>query len=161
MNVHKQLRKVYGENVCTACGKSWEDGDEVPVCDDEHPRVEHDHSIEAIKKHIGLTPGTVYHRNKAGETKAAEPEFSCWLMLSANGFAMVGYARNYSEALALAHRWAGNKVTEVRQWLDQKAPAEIEKPYLELSPYLVKSLDIAHGQTLLKIVSPVYFKKVA
>lgn len=148
MNTHKKLRKVYGENVCTACGKSWEDGDEVPICDDEHPRVE--------RVAITLPPLIPTAR-----TRVPDPEFSCWLMLSASGFAMVGYARHYGEALELAHRWAGSRVVEVRQWVERKAPVDISKPYLELSPKVVKELDIAHGQSFIKIVSPVHFKRVA
>lgn len=160
MNTHKKLRKVYGENVCTACGKSWEDGDEVPVCDRPFPEVVHDNSIEAIKKYIGLTPGYVSHGHDVGKTKAATPELSCWLMLSVDGVAMVGYARHYGEALELAHRWAGSRVNEVRQWVEQAAPADKSTPYLELSPNKIRDLDAALGKSFIKIVSPVHFKRV-
>ncbi|WPK20257.1 hypothetical protein [Salmonella phage SD-12_S18] len=74
MTEHKKLTRVYGANLCTFCGRAWEDGEEIPDC---------------------VAPQEEAQKTRKKFFRAYFPaptHFTAWLLYGNNGKAMVAYA---------------------------------------------------------------------
>lgn len=144
MTTHK-VRKIYGENVCMVCARSWEDGDEVPEC---HP-----------------TPKVPYTRYvgkeyRQDELEAMSKPVNVFMLYGANNTASVAYAKTERDAVILGTRFFGPRLTGCAA-----APAsfldffvEGRDPYVEANPRNILHMN-DRTPSGPRIVSPIDFKR--
>lgn len=148
MTTHK-VRKIYGENVCMVCARSWEDGDEVPECHPT-PKVPYTRYV-----------GKEYQEHELGPqpTPAVKAFF---LHNTKTMTAVVCYAKSRYNALSLGERFFKGMIDKCEEVGPEYLRYYVEgrDPYIEASPRNVLRLREHHlTPRAIKIVGPMNFKR--
>lgn len=144
MTEHKKLTRVYGANLCTFCGRAWEDGEEIPDC-------------------VAPQEETQKTRKKFFRAYFPEPtQFTAWLLYGNNGKAMVAYADHREVALRIGYYWTRNRkdIVKVEESAELTRFAVWQSvPYIEINPVIINKLNQLSKKGDNIIISPANFKK--